>query len=151
MNYQLNFFYYRSHPYNVKIWIYARVFTLLLLLNTLGVAFNITLPVLSGVNAIVGCALIFVLLQINNHRTKVPFIKIQGDKMEYFCQEQNEVVSISADDITKITTRFCELKIHTNERVHSLNLAMISQEKKRWEIKEMIHKIAHIDRLSVAS
>ena len=151
MNYQLNFFYYRLNPNDVKFWVYARAFTLLLFLNTLGVAFNITLPLLSIVNVIMSCIFIVILLKINSKTTRVPFIKIQEDRIEYLCQEQEEIISIDANDITKITTRFCELKIHTNEQIHSLNLGMIRQEKKRWEIKEMIYKIAHIDRLSVAS
>ncbi len=151
MNYQLNFFYYSRNLDNATIWIYARAFTILLLLNTIAVAYNLTLPLLSGVNTILSFLLIVVLLYINSYKTNIPFIKIQDDKMEYFCRERGEIITIDANDITKITTRFCELRIHTNEYIHCIDLGMIPQGKKRWEIKEMIHKIAHIDRLSVAS
>ncbi len=151
MNYQLNFFYYRPGLNDDNIWIYASLFTLLLFLNTLGVAFNIIFPFLSGVNAIISWVVILVLLQVNNNKNKELFIRIEEDKIEYFCTEHDETVSIYAHDITKITTRFRELRIHTNERIHSLDLTIIHKRKKRWEIKELIHKIVHIKRLALTS
>lgn len=151
MTYQLHITHYRSNPNDARLWLYCRIFLALLLLNTLGVAFKLTMPVLSLVNVFLSVVFLVVLLRIGNKRYRVPFVQIEDDVLNYYCPEQEEMIAVSAKEITGISTRFCELQLHTPDRVHSLNLGLIRQEKTRWEIKEMIRQMARKERLSVAS
>lgn len=75
-------------------------------------------------------------------RKQTPFVKIEDRQLQYFCVVKKELVTIPADEIIKVTTQFCELQIHTSSRTHCLNLKHIKEEKQRWEIKEMIRKLA---------
>jgi hypothetical protein len=70
------------------------------------------------------------------------FVKIEENNLQYYCPVKKELVVIPVQDITNITSRFCELQIHTTNRTHCLNLNQIKQEQQRWEIKEMIKKLA---------
>lgn len=74
-------------------------------------------------------------------RIKMPFIEITDGTLNYFDTETEEIVAVCAKDITHITTKLCELRIHTNEQVHLVNLKVIRNEKTRWEIKEEIRKM----------
>ncbi len=71
-------------------------------------------------------------------RHKVPFVEIAEGTLSYFDTGKGEMVSVPIEEITHISTRFCELNVHTAENIHSLNLDLIRSEKARWEIKEMI-------------
>ena len=72
---------------------------------------------------------------------KVSFIEIRDKTLSYFDTESEETVKISAGKITHISTKLCEQRVHTNERVHLVNLKVIRNEKKRWEIKEKIRTL----------
>lgn len=118
-----------------------RIFLSLLILTTLVVAYynstelNITIA-LSCIGLFAGIALLFL------RRHKVPFVEINNGTFSYFDTGKGEMVSVPVQDITHISTRFCELNVHTAENTHSLNLDLIRSEKARWEIKEMIREMA---------
>jgi len=142
MTYQLNITHYRSDSNDARLLMYSTIFLSLLFLNTLGVAFNITVPQLSLVNLVLGVVFLVALATKINKRSKVPFVNIHDNTLEYFNPEEGEIISIPSMEITKITTRFNELNIHTEKRIHSLNLGLIRQEQTRWELKEMIRRMA---------
>ncbi|MGI4751289.1 MAG: hypothetical protein ACRYFB_11710 [Janthinobacterium lividum] len=75
-------------------------------------------------------------------KKQATFVTIEDRKLHYFCPVKKEVVTIPTHEIIKVTTQFCELQIHTSDRTHCLNLNNIKQETTRWEIKEMIRKLA---------
>ena len=138
MTYKLEIRHYHANSNDAR---YATIFLSLLFLNTLGVALNVTQPLLSMVNMILGVVFLIVLLTRILKRSKVPFLIIHDNSLEYFCQDAGLIISIPAMEITKITTKFSELNIHTDNREHSLNLGLIRQHKIRWEIKEMIREM----------
>ena len=142
MTYQLNITHYRSDSNDARLLMYSMIFLSLLFLNTLGVAFDITVPQLSLVNLVLGVVFLIALATQINKRSKVPFVNIHDNTLEYFSPEEGEIISIPSVEIIKITTRFNELNIHTDSRVHSLNMGLIRQEQTRWEIKEMIRRMA---------
>ena len=142
MTYQLNITHYRSDSNDARLLMYSMIFLSLLFLNTLGVAFNITVPQLSLVNLVLGLVFLIALASQINKRSKVPFVNIHDNTLEYFNPEEGDIISIPSMEILKITTRFNELNIHTENRVHSLNLGLIRQEQTRWELKEMIRQMA---------
>lgn len=142
MTYQLHISHYRSDSNDARLLLYSKVFLSLLFLNTLAVAFDITMPQVSLLNFVLGVVFLIVLAAMMNKRSRVPFVNIHDDTLEYFNPKEGEIISIPANDITKVTTRFNELIIHTTEGIHSLNLALIRKEQTRWELKEMIRTIA---------
>jgi hypothetical protein len=142
MTYQLHISHYRSDSNDARLWMYSTIFLSLLFLNTLGVALDITMPQVSLVNFVLGVVFLITLATIIHKRSRIPFVNIHDDTLEYFNPEEGEIISIPSMEITKITTRFNELNIHTNDRMHSLNLGLIRKEQTRWEIKEMIRRMA---------
>jgi hypothetical protein len=72
----------------------------------------------------------------------VPFVEIFDGTLNYWNSEKNEMVAVYAKDITHISSKLCELKLHTPDQVHSVNLKMIRNQKTRWEIKEKIREMA---------
>lgn len=136
--YQIN--YYRSSSNDYQYWMYLKAFVLLLLLNTIAGIFYYYLTILIVVNIFLG--LVFLgITKILLKRVKMPFIEIQDGILHYFNTENQEIVKVSAKDITHISTRLCELRIHTNEEVHVINLKVIRNEQTRWEIKEKIRTL----------
>ena len=121
---------------------YAKIFLPLIFLNILAIAFY-TSTVLSIIIVILSIIFFAIIVKLISRRHKVPFVEIVNDTLNYFDPEKGEVVSVPAKDITHISTRFCELNVHTHENIHSLNLGLIRNAKTRWEIKEMIRKMAH--------
>ncbi len=80
------------------------------------------------------------------------YLKLEDNYLEYFSEEQEEMVQIPAENITKIITRFCELQIHTaDSAVHRISMSYIKNVQTRWEVKEMIKQLAHINSFSTAS
>lgn len=142
MTYQLHISHYRSDSNDARLLMYSTIFLSLLFLNTVGVALDITVPQVSLVNLILCVCFLIGLGTIINKKSKVPFVNIHDNTLEYFSPEEGQIISIPSMEITKITTRFNELNIHTNDRMHSLNLGLIRQEQTRWEIKEMIRRMA---------
>ena len=142
MTYQLHISHYRSDSNDARLLMYSTIFLSLLFLNTIGVALDITVPQVSLVNLILGVGFLIGLGTIISKKSKVPFVNIHDNTLEYFNPEEGQIISIPSMEITKITTRFNELNIHTHDRMHSLNLGLIRQEQTRWEIKEMIRQMA---------
>ena len=145
MTYQLHITHYRSDSNDARLLMYSTIFLSLLFLNTLGVALDITMPQLSLVNLVLGAVFLIGLATVINKRSKVPFVNIHDDTLEYFSPENEQIISIPSMEITKVTTRFNELNIHTSDRMHSLNLGLIRQEQTRWELKETIRRMARQD------
>ncbi len=145
MTYQLHITHYRSQSNDARLLMYSMIFLSLLFLNTLGVAFDITIPQLSLVNMVLGLAFLVLLIMQFTKRLKVPFLNIHDSTLEYYSQEEGQIISIPATAINQITTKFNQLNIHTQERIHSLNLGLIRQEQTRWEIKEMIREMARTE------
>ncbi len=117
-----------------------RIFLSLLLLTTFVIAyFNSTeLNLMVAVSCVVVFAVIALLI---TKRQKMPFVEISNGTLSYFDTGRGEMVSVPVQDITHISTRFCELNVHTSDTIHSVNLDLIRSEKARWEIKEMIREM----------
>lgn len=145
MTYQLHIMHYRSSNNDACLWVYSKIFLSLLFLNTLGAAFYFTSAALSLLNVILSSIFLVAVVKLISKRFRVPFVQIADGTLNYFNPQKGEMVSVQAKDITHISTRFCELKIHTNEKIHSLNLGLIRNEKNRWEIKEMIREMVRTD------
>jgi hypothetical protein len=82
------------------------------------------------------------IIMLVTRRHKVPFVEIVDGTISYFDSSRGEMVSVQVHEITHISTRFCQLDVHTAENIHSLNLGLVRNEKTRWEIKEMIREMA---------
>ena len=138
MTYQYNITRYRANS-NARLWT-DRIFLSLLIVNTLVIVFyNTTTLALIIASGIIVVGTIVTLL---TRRHKVRFVEINDGNLDYFDSGKGEMVSVSLHDITHISTKFCELKLHTNESIHTLNLGLIRNEKARWEIKEVIREMA---------
>lgn len=148
MTYHIHVKHSPAYPLSNRVWLYVWLILAALTLATLVVALEFAEPLFSIINALFAVALIIAILTKNYTRQIVTFLKIDNQGIEYFCAEEDRCISIAANEITHITTRFCELNIHTRDKVHSLNMNMIRQEKKRWEIKEMIRQLANHQNLS---
>lgn len=151
MTYQLNVKHHVPNPLPNRMWISTWMILGAIILTTAGVALNIAVPLLSLINVFIALVLIIVLLTKSYNRQTVTFLKVDSHSIEYFCEQKERTVLILSDEITHITTRFCELHIHTRDKVHTLNMNMIRQEKKRWEIKQIIRELATEHKLSAAS
>lgn len=142
MTNQLNMSYQNSTLNWTKHWLWSKIFLVCLIAATL-LSSVITLPAmfyLSNIAILLLFSAGLFLLIIKRNQT--PFVKIEDRQLQYFCVVKKEIVTIPADEIIKVTTQFCELQIHTFNRTHCLNLNHIKEEKQRWEIKEMIRKLA---------
>lgn len=142
MTNQLNFGHQSSTLNWTNLWLWSKVFLVFLIAATL-LSSVVTLPAifyLSNIAILLLFSAGLFLLIIKRKQT--PFVKIEDRQLQYFCVVKKEIVTIPADEIIKVTTQFCELQIHTLNRTHCLNLNHIKEEKQRWEIKEMIRKLA---------
>ena len=125
-----------------RFWLYSKVFLSFLIVLTL-VSSLAKAPSAFYVSNIALCLLFgVVLLLFKFKRKQIPFVKIEDNQVQYFCPVKKEVILIPANEITKVSTHFCELQIHTYNRTHCINMNKIKQEQQRWEIKEMIKKLA---------
>lgn len=141
MAYKLQIHRYRPQNH-VLVGRYALIFIVLILINGLGYALKLNLFMLVSLNAAIGL-IAFSFLKLNS-KDQVPFIRIQDSKLEYLCPHKNKIITVYANEITNITTRFFELRIHTASEVHTINLEQITEVKKRWEVKEMIRQLASL-------
>lgn len=135
-----------STPNETKLWFIASAVLLLLLLNTLGVAFNFTTQLFSMANVALSMVFLITLFKLNGRKPDVIFLKIQENEIEYFDSEENQVVSVCIADIKSVSTGFNELRIYTDQRIHIVDLSYIRDEKTRWEIKEAVKATASHDR-----
>lgn len=120
---------------------FAMVFLCILLFNTLTVAFYFYSLTLISLNLFLSIIFLVLVLRQFGKTQKVPFIEISNNTLNYFDTESEEIVKVSAQEITHISTKLCELRVHTKERVHLVNLKVIRNEDKRWEIKEKIRTL----------
>ena|SRR5579875_196935 len=125
-----------------KLWLISKIFlsfiiavTLLSSVTTVPSAFYIS-------NMMLCLAFLVAVLLVKFKRKQADFVKIENNQVRYFCQVKKEAIVIPINEITKVTTQFCELQIHTSSRTHCLKLNKIKQEQQRWEIKEMMRKLA---------
>ena len=142
MTYQIHIRHYRSSNNDAKLWVYSLILVSSVFLNTLGIIFYSYSDALTLANIlfsfiILGLAIIHFL-----KRYIVPFVEIFDGTLNYWDSEKNEMVAVYAKDITHISSKLCELKLHTPEQIHSVNLKMIRNQKTRWEIKEKIREMA---------
>ena len=125
---------------SARLWT-DRIFLSLLLLTASATAiYN-----LSGLNLLFALPVLVViaaLAMLVSSRQKVSFIEITDGTLSYLDTSRGEMVSVPVHDITHISTRFCQLNVHTADCIHTLNLDIVRNEKTRWEIKEMIREIA---------
>lgn len=141
MTYQYNINHYRPLNTNLPYWKFSTVFLTLLLLNTLTVAFYFYSVTLILLNLILSILFLLLIIGLFRKTQKVPFVEIRNNTLNYFDTENEEIVQVSARDITQISTKLCELRVHTSEKIHIVNLNVIRNEKKRWEIKEKIRTL----------
>lgn len=142
MTYQIHIRHYRSSNNDAKLWVYSLILVSSVFLNTLGIIFYSYSAVLTLANILF--SFIFLGLAIIHFlkRYIVPFVEIFDGTLNYWDSEKNEMVAVYAKDITHISSKLCELKLHTPEQIHSVNLKMIRNQKTRWEIKEKIREMA---------
>ena len=142
MTYQIHIRHYRSSNNDAKLWVYSLILVFSVFLNTLGIIFYSYSDALTLANILF--SFIFLGLAIIHFlkRYIVPFVEIFDGTLNYWDSEKNEMVAVYAKDITHISSKLCELKLHTPEQIHSVNLKMIRNQKTRWEIKEKIREMA---------
>lgn len=122
---------------------FAIVLLSIILLNAITVTFYFYSLTLFSLSLFLSIIFFILLLRQLRKTHKVSFIEISNKTLNYFDTDSEEIVKVAAQDITHISTKLCELRIHTNERVHLVNLNVIRNEKKRWEIKEKIRTLCN--------
>lgn len=142
MTNQLNLNYRTANANLSKLWLYSSIFLSALVLITLFSSVAILPAAFYLINIALCFLLVVVVVVLNFKKKPVELLKVEEDQLQYFCPVKKEVVLIPINEITKVTTQFCELQIHTYNQTHCLNLNKIKQEQQRWEIKEMIKKFA---------
>ena len=138
MTYHYNITKYRSLK-DTRLWT-DRIFLSTMILTTIAILYYNS----SAFNILFALPLIVItsIIMLMNSRQKVLFVDITDGTLSFLDTGKGEMVSVPIHDITHISTKFCQLNVHTLESTHSLNLGLIRNEKTRWEIKEMIRKIA---------
>ena len=125
---------------SVRLWTDRILLSILLITASAIALYN-----LSGLNLLIALPVVLAiaaLAMLVSSRQKVSFIDITDGTLSYLNTNSGEMVSVPVHDITHISTRFCQLNIHTADCIHTLNLDIVRNEKTRWEIKEMIREIA---------
>lgn len=134
---------YQNNTLNLnRLWLYSKISLGFLLAVTIFSSVVEVSPVLNISNIALCMLFLLTLILVKLRKKQAPLIKIEDHALHYFCPVKKELVIIPAHEITQVTSRFCELQIHTQQHTHCLNLKMIKQERNRWEIKEMIRKLA---------
>ena len=141
MTYQYKISLHRSSNSEIANSKFAIVLLSILLLNAITVVFYFYSLTLVSISLFLSIIFLTLLLRQFRKTQKVSFIEIRDKTLNYFDTEREEIVKVAAQDITHISTKLCELRVHTNERVHLVNLNVIRNEKKRWEIKEKIRTL----------
>ncbi|HEY1024860.1 MAG TPA: hypothetical protein VGE26_06820 [Sphingobacteriaceae bacterium] len=127
-----------SRPNETRLWFIASAVLLLLLLNTLGVAFKFTTQLFSLTNVALSMVFMITLFRLNGRKPDVVFLKIQENEVEYFDAEEGQLVLVPKSEIKSVNTGFNELRIYTDQRIHTIDLSYVRDEKTRWEIKEAV-------------
>lgn len=139
MTYHHNITQYRPLK-SVRLWTDRILLSILLITASAIALYN-----LSGLNLLIALPVLLAIAALPmlvGSRQKVSFIDITDGTLSYLDTNSGEMVSVPVHNITHISTRFCQLNVHTADCTHTLNLGLIRNEKTRWEIKEMIKEIA---------
>ncbi len=142
MTNQLNLNYRNANANLNRLWFYSILFLAFLVAITFVASFAEIPSTIYAFNMALCLLFIMAILIVNFKKKHAPFVKIENNQLQYLCPVKRELVVIPIDEITKVSTQFCELQVHTSNRTHCINLNKIKQEKQRWEIKEMIRKLA---------
>ena len=142
MTYQLDITHYRPSINDSRLWLYAKIFLPIMFLSTSAEIFYFNLPVLFLLNVVLGLIFLAIIIKLSINRHRVHFVKIEDGTLNYFNPQDEEMVSVRINEITHISSTFCALHVHTNNQIHTLDLGLIRNEKTRWEIKDMIKKMA---------
>lgn len=121
-----------------RFWFIITVALILLGVNYLGVAYQFSMPWFSLINLAIAIVAVVAFLKWNSQKPRIVFLKVEENEIEYFNGEEQELVSVETNAIKNIDTGFNELRIHTQEQVHIVDLSYIRDEKKRWEIKQAV-------------
>lgn len=142
MTNQLNSSYKNANANLSKLWVYSTIFLSVLVLITFFSSVSVLPPAFYLTNLVLGLLFVVTVVIIKLKNKPEEFVKIEENNLQYYCPIKKELIIIPVQEITNITTHFCELQIHTLNRTHCINLNKIKQEQQRWEIKEMIKEIA---------
>ena len=121
-----------------RFWFIVTVALILLGVNYLGVVYNFTMPWFSLINLAIAIVAVVAFLKWTSQSTRMLFLKVEENEIEYFNGEEKELVSVDPHAICNVDTGFNKLRLHTPEQVHIVDLSYIRDEKKRWEIKEAV-------------
>ncbi|MEJ7780638.1 MAG: hypothetical protein WKF68_13735 [Daejeonella sp.] len=141
MIYQLHIRHYRSSNNDGSLWLYSVIFLSLLFMSTVGAAFYYFSDLLILLNVLLSSVFLGLTIAHFIKRNRLPFIEISEGSLNYWDPAKEEIVSVSAKDITQISTKLCQLKLHTPDQIHVVNLNLIKKEQTRWEIKENVRKM----------
>ncbi len=121
-----------------RFWFIVTVALILLGVNYLGVVYNFTMPWFSLINLAIAIVAVVAFLKWTSQSTRMLFLKVEENEIEYFNGEDQELVAVATHAIRNVDTGFNKLRLHTPEQVHIVDLSYIRDEKKRWEIKEAV-------------
>lgn len=125
-----------------KLWLFSKILLFSLLATMLFTAIVSAIPTVYFLGFGLMILFLSVFFLLKHHRKPAVNVKVENQQLQYFCPVKKENICIPTSEIVKVTSQFCELQIHTFNRTYCLNLNNIRQEKQRWEIKEMIKKLA---------
>ena len=121
-----------------RFWFIVTIALILLGVNYLGVAYQFSMPWFSLINLAIAVTAVVAFLKWNGQKPQILFLKVEDNEIEYYNGEEQELVSVETNAIKNVDTGFNELRIHTQEQIHIVDLSYIRDEKKRWEIKEAV-------------
>jgi hypothetical protein len=128
-----------------RFWFIVTVALILLGVNYLGVLYNFSMPWFSLINLAIAIVAVVAFLKWTSQKTRMLFLKVEENEIEYFNGEEKELVSVDTHAINNVDTGFNKLRLHTRDQVHVLDLSYIRDEKKRWEIKEAVRGcVSHV-------
>ncbi|HEY1008324.1 MAG TPA: hypothetical protein VGD92_14120 [Sphingobacteriaceae bacterium] len=96
------------------------------------------MPWFSLINLAIAIVAVVAFLKWTSQSTRMLFLKVEDNEIEYFNGEDQELVAVATHAIRNVDTGFNKLRLHTPEHVHIVDLSYIRDEKKRWEIKEAV-------------
>jgi hypothetical protein len=141
MTNQLNFASAPNTANWTKLWLYSKIFLLVLVMITLLSSVADMPSAFYASNMVLCVVFIITVILIGFVKKRSPLVKIADNNVYYISPVTKEVVTIPVNEIIKVTSQFCELQIHTATKTHCINMEQIKHESKRWEIKEMIKKL----------
>lgn len=126
-----------------KLFNLIRLLSLFVLTSTIGVVMDFFPQSFSLINSFLCIIIIALCYKAYGNIDNDLLLKVDGTCVVYFSNEEAKLISIQAEEISKITTAFCQLQVHTRDNnIHLINMEPIKKEKTRWEVKEMIKQLA---------